>query len=276
MIHYVSGYTGMASNSHRSNPVISSGSKSVVSCLNVQGKDFPHLVLNDRDKTVIQNTTNTCATGDIPSSVQNIRRPTFTKIVSNTHGPHVSSEVIKGMKRTRKGEYMSVRIDEALYNAGVAELKHSLISRMVHARGDKPLLTDELIKWLNDIWDTAATWTLIPIGEGYYNILFNSPEDRERILAKQTWVVKPGILRLQRWVLDFNPYRVNTSIAHVWIRISELSLEYWNVHILTTLASAIGSVIKIDDRTTSKPIGHFARVFGGIRPQAGVGRVHNV
>ncbi|KAL8521799.1 hypothetical protein ACS0TY_012093 [Phlomoides rotata] len=83
----------------------------------------------------------------------------------------------------------------------------------------------------------------------------------ERIFAKRTWQIKPGYLRLQRWVQDFNPYMVSSSVAQVWIQISELHLEYWNPNIITTLALAVGTVIKLDDHTTSRSMGRFARVL---------------
>ncbi|KAL8479638.1 hypothetical protein ACS0TY_026514 [Phlomoides rotata] len=99
------------------------------------------------------------------------------------------------------------------------------------------------------------------MGEGYYNLQFSCGDDREWIFAKRTWQIKPGFLRLQRWVQDFNPYKVSSSIAQVWIRISKLPLEYWNPNIITALASAMGTVIKLDDRTASRSMGHFARVL---------------
>ncbi|KAL8498925.1 hypothetical protein ACS0TY_022040 [Phlomoides rotata] len=102
---------------------------------------------------------------------------------------------------------------------------------------------------------------MIPIGEGYYSIQFSCVEDRERVFSRRTWQLKLGLLRLQRWVPDFNPYRVTTSVVQVWIHISELPLEYWNKYIISALASAVGTVIKIDDRTLNKSMGRFARVL---------------
>ncbi|KAL8477319.1 hypothetical protein ACS0TY_029570 [Phlomoides rotata] len=114
---------------------------------------------------------------------------------------------------------------------------------------------------MGDVWDIRTPWTLSSLGEGYYNLCFSCDADRERIYARRSWKLKPGMLRLQRWVPDFNPYRVNTSVVQVWIRISELPFEYWNKHIITALASAVGTVIKIDERTLNQTMGHFARVL---------------
>ncbi|KAL8522971.1 hypothetical protein ACS0TY_013071 [Phlomoides rotata] len=165
------------------------------------------------------------------------------------------------MKPVRKGLYLTVAIDEDFHKKGVLELRDSLIGRVIHARGDKPLSQEDLIKKLGDIWGIRTPWNLIPIGEGYYNIQFSCGDDGERIFAKRTWQIKPGFLRLQQWVPEFNPYKVSSSVAQVWIRISELPLEYWNPNIITALASVVGTVIKLDEHTASRSMGRFARVL---------------
>ncbi|KAL8537633.1 hypothetical protein ACS0TY_012669 [Phlomoides rotata] len=170
-------------------------------------------------------------------------------------------DILAAMKPVRKGLYLTVAVDEGLHKQGVLELRDSLIGRVTHVRGDKPLVQSELIKKLTAIWGIRSPWSLIPIGEGFYNFQFTCGDDRERIFAKLSWQIKPGLLRLQCWVQDFNPYKVSTSVAQVWIRISELPLEYWNNNIITTLASAVGTVIKLDERTASRSMGRFARVL---------------
>ncbi|KAL8557473.1 hypothetical protein ACS0TY_004776 [Phlomoides rotata] len=68
---------------------------------------------------------------------------------------------------------------------------------------------------------------------------FSCHDDEECIFAKRAWSIKLGVLRLQRWVPDFNPYGASTSVAQVWIQISEIPLKYWTIHIITALASAM-------------------------------------
>ncbi|KAL8507042.1 hypothetical protein ACS0TY_017790 [Phlomoides rotata] len=142
----------------------------------------------------------------------------------------ISTEHLQGMKPVRKGMYLTVAIDEVLYKKRVLELRDSLIGRITHARGNKPLGQADLTKKLVTIWGIQNPWSMIPMGEGYYNFQFSCGDD-------------------------------SSSIAQVWIRISELPLEYWNPNIITALASAVGMVIKLDDRTASRSMGHFARVL---------------
>ncbi|KAL8497099.1 hypothetical protein ACS0TY_020687 [Phlomoides rotata] len=165
------------------------------------------------------------------------------------------------MKSIHKGMYLTVIVDEQLYKEGVSELRDSLIGRIIHVCGDKPVAHETLVTRLGDIWGIKTPWSLTPLGEGYYNMRFSYDADMEKFFARRLWQLKPGLLRLQRWVPDFNPFRVNTSVVQAWIRISELPLEYWNKHIITALASAVGTVIKIDERTLSRTMGCFARVL---------------
>ncbi|KAL8498895.1 hypothetical protein ACS0TY_022023 [Phlomoides rotata] len=188
-------------------------------------------------------------------------RLSYARAVANRNLDTISKESLQVMKPARKGLYLTVAVDETLYMEGVSELQDSLIGRILHVRGDKPLSHDTLVNRLGDVWEIKTSWFMTPLGEGYYNIRFSCSTDRERIYARRLRQIKPGLLRLQRWVPNFNPFRVNTSVVQAWIRISELPLEYWNKHIITALASAVGTVIKIDERTLNRTMGRFARVL---------------
>ncbi|KAL8484782.1 hypothetical protein ACS0TY_027180 [Phlomoides rotata] len=203
------------------------------------------------------------ATSPIPaiSHAQHVKSYAHAISATTASPTPISMDILEAMKPVRKGLYLTVAVDEGLHKQGVLELRDSLIGRVTHVRGDKPLVQAELIKKMTAIWGVRSPWSLIPIGEGYYIFQFTCGDDRERIFAKRTWQIKPGLLRLQRWVQDFNPYKVSTSVAQVWIRISELPLEYWNNNIITALASGVGTVIKIDERTASRSMGRFARVL---------------
>lgn len=89
----------------------------------------------------------------------------------------------------------------------------------------------------------------------------DSLEDRETVWKRGSWLVKPGTLRLQRWVSDFNPYKTRTSVAQIWIRIYELSLEYWHPSMIFGIARAVGKPLKIDDRSLCGIYGHYVRVL---------------
>ncbi|KAL8515504.1 hypothetical protein ACS0TY_014259 [Phlomoides rotata] len=136
-----------------------------------------------------------CVPGAAPAIAHGQHTKSYAQAVSATPtiSKPASTDVLHAIKPVRKGLYLTVAVDENLHKQGVLELRDSLIGRVTHARGDKPLVQADLIKKLTAIW--------------------------------------------------------------------ELPLEYWNTNTLTALASAIGTVIKLDERTTSRSMGRFARVL---------------
>lgn len=52
---------------------------------------------------------------------------------------------------------------------------------------------------------------------------------------------------IQRWVRGFNAHKINTNLTQFWIRIYEILMEFFQTKIILTLASALGTVIKLDD-----------------------------
>ncbi|KAL8552220.1 hypothetical protein ACS0TY_001064 [Phlomoides rotata] len=129
------------------------------------------------------------------------------------------------------------------------------------ARGEEPYSLEDLTRKLEATWNIYGGWKLVPIGRGYYNVQLPNLDDRDRILDRSSWPLKPGVVWVQRWVRDFNPYKTNTSIAQVWVRLFEIPMEYFLTPIIHALASSLGTVIKIDDRTKDRSMCHYARVL---------------
>lgn len=185
-------------------------------------------------------------------------KPSYRHVVSPTE---YDRDEQSPMVAQRKGDYISIKIDDSLVQRGVSQLQHTLIGRVSLAPGDKPYTLDDLKLKLDRIWGISGSWILIPLGKGFYNIQLPGNAERERILDKRFWNLKPGILRVQHWTPGFNPYKVNNSIAQVWIRIFELPMEYFQPQIIYAMASALGTVVKLDDRTKNRTMCHYARVL---------------
>ncbi|KAL8542689.1 hypothetical protein ACS0TY_003534 [Phlomoides rotata] len=172
-----------------------------------------------------------------------------------------SMPIPDSMKPTRQGDFFTINIDEAVYQEGVADLQDCLIRRIMMSQGDRPYPTLDLEKKLYEVWNIAGNLELIPLNRGSYTIRFSLLVDRDRVFKRRYWPLQPGALCLQSWKQDFNPNRVCTSLAQVWVRISDLPLEYWQPAILEAMASACGTLLKIDDRTLHRKMGHYARIL---------------
>ncbi|KAL8474400.1 hypothetical protein ACS0TY_031028 [Phlomoides rotata] len=207
-------------------------------------------------------------TSDNPSvgfqSPKDVPAPSFATVLRPNPPPgplDPDTLVPPSMKPVRKGLYLMVAIDDALRTKGIEELKGSFIARITHAKTETPLARLDLEARLSDLWKLNSRWSMVHLGKGYYNIMIDNLEDRDRIFRRRTWSIKPGFMRLMPWVPNFDPYNVNTSVAQVWIRLFQLPLEYWQDPIIVALASAVGMVIRLDDVTRQKESAHFARVL---------------
>lgn len=81
---------------------------------------------------------------------------------------------------------------------GVSKLAQSLIGKLSLIQGDSPYSLDALYLKLSHVWGITGEWLLVPSGRGYYNIQVPSLADRNRILDRRSWGLKPGFMRLQR------------------------------------------------------------------------------
>ncbi|KAL8529085.1 hypothetical protein ACS0TY_006522 [Phlomoides rotata] len=189
--------------------------------------------------------------------------PSFAAVLRPIHTGPLDPEnlVPPSMKPVRKGLYLTVAIDDALRAKGIEELRGTFIAHITHAKTEIPLAKPELASRLSELWNLNSHWSMVHLGKRYYNIMIENLEDRDRIFRRRTWSIKPGFMRLMPWVPNFDPYNVNTSVAQVWIRLFQLPLEYWQEPILVALASAVGTVIRLDDVTRRKESAHFARVL---------------
>lgn len=165
------------------------------------------------------------------------------------------------IKPVKKGEFYSIHVGEDLYSDSAKNYVDSLIGHVIYSKGEKPLPTLELQRKLETIWEMSSPLRLLPLGRGYFNIHFGSNEERNKAFLRQSWAMKPGLLRLHKWVPNFNPYKVNSSTAQVWVRVFELPIEYWCQAVFEGIASALGTLIWVDDRTIRKEMYHYVRLL---------------
>ncbi|XP_057803355.1 uncharacterized protein LOC131018657 [Salvia miltiorrhiza] len=116
-------------------------------------------------------------------------------------------------------------------------------------------------KELQNMWNISSPWQLIPLGKGYYTIVFQNAEDKQRAKAKLIWEVFNGHLRLREWAKNFDPFKELSSLANVWIRIHYLPIEYWHAEVLAGIARFVGHPLKIDGASITRDFGQFARVL---------------
>lgn len=90
------------------------------------------------------------------------------------------------------------------------------------------------------------------IGEGFFNLKFPTADVKARVFLKGLLFLRPGVFRLSQWVPNFNPNLQKQTNAQVWIRLYELSMDYWNLNFLFDITKGVGMPLKIDKKTLDK------------------------
>lgn len=102
------------------------------------------------------------------------------------------------MQTQRKGEYLSIKVDENLAQHNISELQNTLIGKLSLAQGDTLYSLESLKSTLGQIWGVTDDWNLVPLGRGYYNIQLSVVEVRNKVLDRRSWNLRPGLMRIQR------------------------------------------------------------------------------
>jgi len=90
-------------------------------------------------------------------------------------------------------------------------------------KGDKPYTTKDIQTKLQKEWKTTWSWTMLPLGKGYYEFSFAFENDLCYGWALGTVGLKLGVLRLFEWTKDFNLHNQHNTQARVWIQLMEFS-----------------------------------------------------
>lgn len=114
---------------------------------------------------------------------------------------------------------------------------------------------------LSKLWNPFGNWKMVPLGKGFFEFSFVSPEDLRCVWTIGSWNLNPGLMRLFAWTPDFNPLSLKQNNSQCWIRIFELPQEYWRPKILFSIAGGLGTPISLDEATRKKDLGHFACVL---------------
>jgi len=160
-----------------------------------------------------------------------------------------------------RGESVSITISQQIYEKGLEICKHNLRGRLVLSKGDKPYTTKDIHLKLQKQWKTTGEWSMRPLGRGFFEFTFASDTDLRMVWASGTVNLKPGVLRLFEWTKDFNMNKQRNTHAQVWIRLMELPQEYWMDRTLREIASAVGTPLIIDNATSKRLYGHYARIL---------------
>lgn len=107
-----------------------------------------------------------------------------------------------------------------------------------------------------------ACWEVrfLDLQHGFFLTRFLLREDYEATLKKGPWFTREHFLSIRTWEPYFRPAMANISSIAVWIRLNELSIQYYNAEALHQISKTIGNVLRVDTHIASEARGRFARL----------------
>lgn len=113
-------------------------------------------------------------------------------------------------------------IPEEEYNEGMDACKLNLHGRVIWPKGATPLTTVALKNKLAPFWKDLSKWEITFIRKGYYEFVFSTLEDVNRVRSISSWNLNPGILKLFSWSKDFSPKTKKKLFSTGWVRLYDL------------------------------------------------------
>lgn len=95
---------------------------------------------------------------------------------------------------------------------------------------------------------------------GFFLARFANKEDCELALFRGLWSIAKHYLLLKEWQPNFDSAHGLMTLAMIWVRISELSVEYFDTSFLMRLGAKIGHPIKIDTAIIQVFRGKYAQI----------------
>ncbi|CAN1163136.1 Putative ribonuclease H protein At1g65750 [Linum perenne] len=106
-----------------------------------------------------------------------------------------------------------------------------------------------MVRKLQQIWGKKGRLWVWDIGYGHYVAKFMEAEDYERALFEGPWMVGDHYIVSEEWRPNFEPAHAQVNNLRVWVRLPNLSIEYFDAAILRLIGDRIGRTIRIDHTT---------------------------
>ncbi|KAG7537202.1 Reverse transcriptase domain [Arabidopsis suecica] len=149
-----------------------------------------------------------------------------------------------------------ITIEEEVLEAMNGLWKQCLIVRVL----GRNVAIQVLSKKLREMWKPKGWMTVTDLPRQYYLIRFEKEEEFLEALTGGPWKMFGSYLLVKRWSLDFNPMSDEIATTPVWVRLSNIPVNFYHQAILFGIAKGLGTPVKVDTTTRQFERARFARV----------------
>ncbi|KAG7547784.1 Ribonuclease H domain [Arabidopsis suecica] len=117
-----------------------------------------------------------------------------------------------------------------------------------------------LSRRLREMWSPKGGMHVMDLPRQFFMIRFDLEEEYMMALTGGPWRAFGSHLMVQAWSPDFDPLRDEIVTTPVWVRLSNLPVNFYHKAILLGIARGLGKPIKVDVTTLNFERARFARV----------------
>lgn len=117
-----------------------------------------------------------------------------------------------------------------------------------------------LSRKLREMWKPKGAMYVMDLPRQFFMVRFGEEEKYLTALAGVPWRAFGSYLMVQAWTPKFDPTRDAIVTTPVWIRLSNLPVNFYHKSILMGIAKGLGKPIRVDDTTLNLERARFARV----------------
>lgn len=113
---------------------------------------------------------------------------------------------------------------------------------------------------LRELWKPCGSMAVIDLPRQFFMVRFELEEEYLSALTGGPWRAFGSHLMVQAWSPEFEPLRDEIVTTPVWIRLSNLPVNFYHRTILMGIARGLGKPIRVDQTTLNVERARFARV----------------
>ncbi|XP_010423120.1 PREDICTED: uncharacterized protein LOC104708268 [Camelina sativa] len=117
-----------------------------------------------------------------------------------------------------------------------------------------------LSKRLRELWKLSGELHVMDLPRQFFLVRFGSEVEYLAALTGGPWRVFGSYLMVQAWTPEFDPLVDEIVTTPVWVRVSNLTYNFYHRAILMSLSKGLGRPIKVDLTTLNFERGRFARI----------------
>lgn len=117
-----------------------------------------------------------------------------------------------------------------------------------------------LSRRLREMWKPSGAMYVMDLPRGFFMIRFEAEDEYMAALTGGPWRVFKSYLMVQAWSPEFDPLRNKINTTPVWVRFSNIPVNFYHKSILLGIARGLGKPVKVDLTTLNFERARFARV----------------